>query len=138
MSHIIKIASAIILDSQNNLLVVRKKNSTFYMLPGGKIENNETKIQTLIRELDEELNLDFKEEQFEFLGSHSTTAANEANTIVEGNIFKLKTTISFENINNQAEIEEVTWLSKESYQNFKLAHLLQEFALPKWLNNFKD
>lgn len=134
--NIIYIASAIILNPNKDLLVVRKYNSTFYMLPGGKIEAGEEPIQTLIRELDEELSLTFHPKDFHLLGSHETKAANEADTIVVGNIFLLKKPLHLQ-IKASAEIEEVQWISKTNYADVKLAHLLEEFALPKWLTDFK-
>jgi 8-oxo-dGTP diphosphatase len=55
----IVIASALLLNADNDLLVVRKKKSTFYMLPGGKVESNESYKDALLRELKEELELEF-------------------------------------------------------------------------------
>ena len=137
MKSIIRIASAILLDKEGNLLVVRKKKSKYYMLPGGKIEPQETLIETLLRELHEELGIKLEASDFQFLGTHRTEAVNESDTTVEGNIFKLIQPLQ-QKINNQAEIEEFAWLSKKSYSNYLLAHLLSEFALPRWLNDFKD
>lgn len=136
MNNKIRIASAILLNANNDLLVVRKKNSLFYMLPGGKIEEGEALIDTLRRELCEELDLQFEKDDFAFLGVHETAAANEANTIVEGNIFLLKRPLLVDTVNNQAEIEEVCWITKSNYKSFQLAHLLEEFALPRWLADF--
>jgi len=132
----IRIASAIITNSQKELLVVRKRNSSFYMLPGGKIDGEETLVQTLLRELQEELDLVLAPEDFEFLGTHETKAANEQDTIVQGNIFLLKEPLNL-SLNQHAEIEEVTWISKDNYTAYQLAHLLKEFALPKWLADFQ-
>lgn len=137
MKNIIRIASAILLNANQDMLVVRKRNSLFYMLPGGKIEPNEQLIEALLRELEEELGLQFEPSNFTFLGSHETKAANEENTIVQGNIFLLDSALNFQNIQNRAEIEEVTCITKDNYMDFQLAHLLKEFALPKWLNDFQ-
>lgn len=133
----IQIVSAILLNTNKDLLVVRKRNSLFYMLPGGKIDQGEELIDTLRRELKEELNLTFKADDFVFLGRHETNAANEAETIVQGNIFLLKEPLSANEIPAHAEIEEVCWITKENYSTYQLAHLLKEFALPKWLTDFK-
>lgn len=132
----IKIASAVILNENKDLLVVRKRKSSFYMLPGGKIELNETLIDALLRELQEELNLALDADNFNFLGIYETNAANEINTRVEGNIFLLNTSLT-DLPSSFAEIEEVCWISKSSYKDYQLAHLLKEFVLPKWLNDFK-
>ena len=132
MSTKILIASALLLNSNKDLLVVRKNKSKFYMLPGGKVESTESYIQTLLRELAEELNLEFNESDFTYLGQHETQAVNEANTIVQGNIFLLKTPlVSLPKAH--AELEEVRFIKREEINNYQLAHLLKEFALPIWL-----
>ena len=128
----IRVALAIITNDQNDILVVRKKNGLYFALPGGKIEATETTNEALRRELKEELNLSFDVTDFTFLGNHTTTAANEVDTMVEGHIFLLTKNLTL-TLSGYAEIEEVVWLSKTNYTNYRLAHLFTEFALPKWL-----
>lgn len=128
----ITVALAIITNDQNDILVVRKKNGLYFALPGGKIETTETANEALIRELNEELNLSFDVADFTFLGNHTTTAANEVDTMVEGHIFLLNKDLTLP-VSGHAEIEEVLWLSKANHMNYRLAHLFTEFALPKWL-----
>ena len=45
-----------------DILVVERLNENTIGLPGGKVEEGETSIQALIREVNEETNLDIKEE----------------------------------------------------------------------------
>lgn len=132
-THKIIIASALLLNADKDLLVVRKQNSKFYMLPGGKVEGSESYKQTLLRELQEELNLEFNESDFKYLGQHETSAVNEKNTTVQGNIFHLQNPLDSLPI-AYAELAEVRFISKEEYKDFNLAHLLKEFALPIWMN----
>jgi 8-oxo-dGTP pyrophosphatase MutT (NUDIX family) len=129
----ITVALAIITNDQNDILVVRKKNGLYFALPGGKIETTETANEALIRELNEELNLSFDVADFTFLGNHTTTAANEVDTMVEGHIFLLNKNLTL-SVSGHAEIEEVLWLSKANHMNYRLAHLFTEFALSKWLS----
>lgn len=59
--------AALIFDSENNLLVLRKKtpdNRKECILPGGKREGNETDEQTLKRELLEELSAEVEDMKF--------------------------------------------------------------------------
>lgn len=126
------IAAALLLNADKDLLVVRKKKSKFYMLPGGKVEFMESHIQTLLRELKEELDLEFAAEDFKYLGQHETKAVNEANTIVQGNIFILQKPVEFLPL-AKAELGEVKFIQRNDYRHYQLAHLLQEFALPIWL-----
>lgn len=127
----IYLASALITDKDNRLLTVRKTTSTYYMMAGGKIEQGESPIQALIRELHEELSITISSEDLTLLGTHSTTAVNEPNTIVTAHIYHL--VVNNANIQPAAEIAEIKWLTKDTYQSTKLAHLLSEFSIPKWL-----
>lgn len=133
----IRIAAAVILNKQHDLLVVRKRGSSYYMLPGGKIENKETHSEALVREIKEELGFQLLENDFDYLGSHQTKAANEADSMVEGNIFLLKHRLAIDSIPHHAEIEEALWMRKNTWQSYKLAHLLHEFVIPKWLADMK-
>ncbi|MEC4117720.1 NUDIX domain-containing protein [Myroides phaeus] len=130
-THTIYLASALLTNDKNEMLTVRKKGSTYYMMAGGKIELGETPIETLKREIQEELQLNITNDQISLLGTHQTTAVNEANTIVNATIFHVR--INNSSIQASAEIEEIKWVTKENYNNIKLAHLLKEFSLPIWL-----
>lgn len=128
----IKIASAAIINSKKELLLVRKKNSTFFQLAGGKINENETKLETVIREIHEEIGLIVTENQLKFLGEHQTKAVNELDTTVQGSLFLIILEADFKpEIAN--EIEEYAWLNHSNYENYKWAHLAKEFILPIWL-----
>ncbi len=51
-------ATALFLDSQNNLLLVKPTYRPFWLLPGGVIEENESPRIACLREVKEELGLD--------------------------------------------------------------------------------
>lgn len=125
------LANALLTNTEGKLLVVRKQHSPFYMMPGGKIEAGETPFETLQRELLEELDLPIRSEDAVYLGKHSTIAVNEANTRVHSTIYHVRTSRNY--FKALAEIAEVQWLSKTDYQSYRLAHLLEEFSLPIWL-----
>lgn len=58
----------------NSKIVLQKRGANFYTFPdcisafGGKVESNETPLDTIIRELKEELNIEVSEEQLTFVG----------------------------------------------------------------------
>ena len=135
MKHIY-IASAVILNTNNELLLVRKKGSNYFQLTGGKIDPNENEIQTVIREIKEEIGLSISMSELTYLGEHETHAVNEAETIVHGSIFIVKVENDFIPIIAN-EIEEYIWLNNNNYTQYTWAHLAEEFVQPWWLQLIK-
>ena len=82
MPRLIHIAAALLTDGDRTLLV-RKRGTTAFMQPGGKIEPGETPEAALIRELDEELGFLLRPGAARYLGHFAETAANEPDTIVQ-------------------------------------------------------
>ena len=128
------IAVAVIISADDCLLIVQKQSSSYYQLPGGKLDGQEQPIEALKRELSEELNLTLADHQIHFAGIHEAKAVNEAGRIVQGHVFIVKLAASQEQVQAHAELREVHWLAKAEIQDYKLANLLREFALPIWLN----
>jgi 8-oxo-dGTP diphosphatase len=56
-----KIGAVIFSEQRNQIAVVRKKGKSVFIIPGGTTEEGETEIETLKRELYEELCLDLEE-----------------------------------------------------------------------------
>ncbi len=56
-------ATALFLDRQNNLLLVKPTYRPFWLLPGGVIEENESPRRACLREVKEELGLDISIEK---------------------------------------------------------------------------
>jgi len=132
MNHIY-LANALVTDTEGRMLAVRKKNSVYFQMVGGKIDNLEEPIETLKREFLEEINIDITQHQVSFLGQHTAMAVNEEKTEVHANVFHVQLH-SLETLKIASEIEEMVWLTKTDYKNYQLAHLLEEFSLPIWLN----
>ena len=74
-STLIQIAAAIIWDQEGRVLLVRKRDTLFFMQPGGKLDAGETALATLERELREELGCSLQ--RADFMGVFSAPAANE-------------------------------------------------------------
>ena len=131
----INIASAIILNNKKEFLTARKRGATHFMMIGGKVSNNETPLEALIRETKEEIGIDVSLYDKRLLGEHTSIAINEKDTQVTATIY----TFTLPDINPKphAEIEELKWLTLSNYKTIKLANLLTEFSLPWWLNQQK-
>lgn len=98
------------------LLMVRKRGTSSFMLPGGKPEPGETPRDTVVREIREELGLRLDESQLFFLGTFTAPAANEAQHMVTGHVFVCTTVPADLNVEVPQcmhEIEEIGWFSYE-------------------------
>ncbi|MFD1630619.1 NUDIX hydrolase [Pseudopedobacter beijingensis] len=127
------IAAVMLLDPDNRLLMVRKKGSSYFQLPGGKLDLEETYLGAAVREVEEETGIVLPKEGLVLLGEYATTAVNETDTIVNGVIFQyiLPETISPK---PKAELAEIIWVNKQDINNYKWANLVKEYVLPIWLN----
>jgi len=127
MTMIDKVGGIIIKNKK--VLVVRKKtkeNFPEFIIPGGKREIGETDVETLQREIQEEVNL--KVVKAEYVDEYEDIAIFEKIPIVvkvylcevEGEV----------NIDN--EIKEFCWIDKDYKKNgIKVASILEKFVLPE-------
>ncbi|WP_064118969.1 NUDIX hydrolase [Pseudomonas fluorescens] len=125
--RIIRIAAALLIGADGHTLLVRKRGTTAFMQPGGKIEAHELPVHALARELEEELGLQINPAQATFLGEFSAPAANEPGFVVQAQIFQLS--IDAE-VTPAAEIEEVIWVDPATDPAVDLAPLTRDLILP--------
>ncbi len=122
--NVITVAAAVILNDQNQLLLVRKKNTQFFMQVGGKLELNELPEQTMLREIEEEISTTAQIQQF--LGRFETLAANEAGHQLVSYVYQV-------NLDHApkmgAEIAEMKWIDLDHDQTL-LAPLTREVVIP--------
>ena len=127
MKTTLHIAAACLFDEQGRLLLVRKRNTRFFMLPGGKLEPGEDALTALKRELFEELELQLDDSALRPLGHYQAPAANEADTWLLADIFRATLPHS---VQPAAELEELRWLDTAEPIPDDLAPLLREQVLP--------
>lgn len=122
------VACAIVVNK--HLLLVRKQNTSKFMLPGGKIAMGENDYSCLTREVMEELGCQLNLQSLYFLGRF-TTAANEMNSFVTAQVYGghlLGNPIS------SSEIAEIFWFScNSSPMTISLAPLVADRVLPRLL-----
>lgn len=124
---IFKIGGIILKDKK--LLVVRKitpDNRSEFIMPGGRIEGNETPRETLERELKEEL--DVQVLQIKYFGSFDDTAVFE-NIPIHMEVY-------FVTIHGllkpKTEIKEFIWIDREyGKDGIKLGSVLSSHIIPK-------
>ncbi|GCE45873.1 8-oxo-dGTP diphosphatase [Thermosporothrix hazakensis] len=117
----------LLLLRQNQVLLVRKRNTIYFMLPGGKIDPGETELASLAREIQEELLCQVVPETLHFLGDFTEIAANEPDAQVHMKLYSGQ--VSGE-IQPAREIAEVSWFDPHKQQDILLAPLVKKQVLP--------
>ena len=122
------VAAVVIRDEDGRILVVRKRGTAKFMLPGGKIEPEETPARTAVREAHEELGVTLDVDGLMRLGEWTAPAANEDGRTVHGHIYAHPWVAGVRACN---EIDEVLWLAPhEAVGRTDLAPLFQMCVLP--------
>lgn len=123
----IRVAAAIIEDGSGRLLFVRKRGTTAFMQPGGKLEPDESPDQTLVRELAEEVGLLVPVSALGFVGVFRAPAANEPGRVVEAHVYDVPLTGTPA---VAAEIEELAWVDPEALPATGIAPLSRDVLVP--------
>ena len=126
--NLIRTVAAVIQNPHGEVLLVRKRGSDFFIQPGGKPEPGEQPLQTLIREVDEELGVTVIPESVVFLGEFEEKAVHEAATRVRSNVFLAK--IQGEPT-ARAEIVELLWVNPHDHGDINIAPLSARHILPR-------
>ena len=122
--NVITVAAAVILNDQNQLLLVRKKNTQYFMQVGGKLERNEAPEKTMLREIAEEISTSAQIQQF--IGRFETLAANEAGYQLVSYVYQVNLD---QTPKMDAEIAEMKWIDLDDNQTL-LAPLTKEVVIP--------
>ena len=123
----IHVSAAVITARDGRVLVVRKRGTERFMQPGGKPEPGEDAAQTLARELHEELGLRVEEAALTPLGVFVSAAANEPGHRVIATAFAM--TAEPEDVQVQAELAELRWITPDDAMRIPLAPLSEEHLL---------
>ncbi|MBR3552095.1 MAG: NUDIX domain-containing protein [Clostridia bacterium] len=107
MSKIDKVAFLYPVDGR--ILSTRSKGKDKFYIPGGKREGNETDMETLIREVKEELTVDILPDTVKYYGTFEAQAHGKAEGVV------VRMTCYTANFSGElaadSEIAEVVWLN---------------------------
>lgn len=125
------LSAAMIIDGNDRLLLVRKRNTVKFMLPGGKIDQGESAIEALVRELQEEIDLNIQKSDATFIQEYEAAAANEPDYRIQSQLFQVMLPANII-IEPQAEIEEIVWLAPNHIPALQFAPLVEEKILPLW------
>jgi 8-oxo-dGTP diphosphatase len=110
-----------------SLLTVRKRGTSRFMLPGGKLEEGETPVDCAVREAAEEIGLALSADDLTELGDWTSPAANEPDALVRSTVFLAPRGQPVPEA--CGEIDELRWLPLHERSD-DLAPLLVEHVLP--------
>ena len=115
---------------ENKLLLTYSRNKKAWYLPGGKIDDNETSLSALVREIKEELSLDLIEENLNYYCHITAEAFGENNLLMEQDCYLYQLN---EEIKPTNEIEAVNYFSFDEY----LKEEIQVIGVIKVFENLK-
>jgi 8-oxo-dGTP diphosphatase len=120
---VLRIAAALIHDADGRMLLVRKRGTTVFMQPGGKLEPGESAADCLARELDEELGLRLDATTFVHRGRFAADAANEPGHVVDCDVYEVAIAHP---VVAAAEIEEARWFTPAELLKVSIAPLTRD------------
>lgn len=124
---LIRTVAAVIENTQGEVLLVRKRASSIFIQPGGKIEADEDPLAALARELEEELAVELELSEVVFLGQFEDEAVNEPGCRVRALAYRCAVR-GFPVA--QSEIEELVWVRPEGPFAVPVAALSALHILP--------
>lgn len=125
---VIRIVAAIAMNDAGEMLMVRKRGTAAFMLPGGKPGTGESAVQALERELLEELDCGFDKGRCRPLGTFRAPAANEPGFTVEAELFA----VSLQGEPRAwGEIDAMRWVDPDGELPSPIAYLARDHALPQ-------
>lgn len=131
---LIQTISAVILDASGRMLLVRKHDSAIFIQPGGKPESGESALETLARELDEELGVAMVGGSAVRLGRFNDEAVHEVG-------WRIRTETWIVSIVGtpipSGEIAELRWVDPAAPGDPNIASLSRNHILPavvRWLS----
>ncbi|WP_296603701.1 NUDIX domain-containing protein [Nocardioides sp.] len=118
------VVAAVAFTRSGRVLTVRKRGTTMFMLPGGKLEPGESPAHAARREVAEEVGLEVTD--LELLGEFTADAANEPGRVVVSTVYRA-------DLNAEpaatGEIAELRWSSLDATTS-DIAPLLREHVMP--------
>ena len=125
MTKVMRIAAAVAIDARGHVLLVRKRGTMAFMLPGGKLEPGESAETAMQRELREEIGCGVALSRW--LGRFSALAANEPGWRVDADLFHVELADAPV---PATEIDALVWLDPSQPDDIVLAPLVVANALP--------
>ncbi len=118
-----------ILIKDRKFLVERSKNKTFFIAPGGSIEEGETSKQALVRELKEEFQLTVQENDLQEFGTFYAQAAGQESKYLQMDVFIVKQWQG--EIIPDNEVEEILWINSRLPMDVQIGSIFEHEVLSR-------
>lgn len=116
-------------ETEDQILLVQVRHREKYYFPGGKIDEGETLLEAIQREIEEELQLHFSQDDFTYIGKVISEAYPQPNTLTELNGFKVNQSINWNDVQIDNEVTDIRWFNKSDTQYIAPAVI-------KWIETF--
>lgn len=100
----------LVVEKEGQLLLVQARNRAKYYFPGGKIEDEETQINALVREVKEELGIQLQPHALRYINTVVGPAYPQENEWTELNCYRTDETVVWEQLQPAAEITDLSWV----------------------------
>lgn len=100
----------LVVKRDNQLLLVQARNREKYYFPGGKIDEGETQIEALVREINEELKVTLDATKLSFVKTIVGPAYPQKNEQTELNGYITSETIDWDSVQPASEITAIDWI----------------------------
>jgi len=124
---IISVVAALIRDSTGRVLLVRKRGTSAFMQPGGKLNIGESDVAALSRDIVEELGCCIDQRNASAVGVFECAAANEPGFKVRAAVYAVDIEGTVKPL---AEIEQVVWVDPKALPDLSFAPLTHDCVLP--------
>lgn len=104
----IRVSAVVLVNERDEIALVRKHGTRYFIFPGGKPEPGETGVDAAVREVAEELGVQLAAENLHYLGDYTTDAANEADTQLLSQVYAAQLPSGVP-VTAQAEIAQLIW-----------------------------
>jgi 8-oxo-dGTP diphosphatase len=106
--------SGLLVIKDRKVLMTKEEGKDFFMLPGGRSEGEETSIETLIRELQEELSVNLDPNSVTFFAKYILPGKAE-NEEMEFTVYTTNAIDFLNDIKQTGDIIEIQWLNTKDW-----------------------
>lgn len=118
-----------VLLRDRKFLVARSRGKNIFVAPGGKLEQGESLIEALQRELREELGIEVRSSDLREMGTFYAAAAGQESAYLQMDVFFVD--VWKGEITPSAEVEELLWINSAPPAGIEIGSVFLHDVLPR-------